>query len=92
MAGDRLQKDIFKWLSPPDPWKNHHIARKSCHHGSAAWFIQGDMFSEWKASEAPSSSMWIHGKRSSMPSFYAFTETESLVFVAGAGKSVFWYV
>ena len=90
MAGDSLQKDIFKWLSPPDPWKNHHIACKSRHHGSAAWFIEGDMFSEWKASEDPSSSLWIHGKRSLIPTFNAFTETECLVFVAGAGKSVFW--
>ena len=27
-----------------------------------------------------------------MPSHYALTETETLLFVAGAGKSVFWYV
>ena len=75
-AGDRLQKDIFKWLSPPDSWKNHHIACKSRHPGSAAWFIQGDAFSEWKASEKPSSCLWIHGKRPLILNFYAFKETD----------------
>ena len=63
LAGDKLQKDIFKWLSPPDPWKNHHIACKSRHRGSAEWFIQGNTFLEWKASKDPSSSLWIYGKR-----------------------------
>ena len=63
LAGDSLQLDIFKWLLPPDPWTNHHVARKSRHPESAAWFIQGDMFSEWKASEEPSSCLWIYGKR-----------------------------
>ena len=72
LAGDSLQQDIFRWLSPPDPWKNHHIACKSRHGGSAAWFIQGNTFSEWKASEALSPLLWVHGKRQLMPSSYAF--------------------
>ena len=76
LAGDKLQQDIFRWLSPPDPWKNHNIACKSRHPGSAAWFIHGDTFSEWKVSDAPSSSLWIHGKRALMPSCYDFIETE----------------
>jgi hypothetical protein len=63
LAGDSLEQDIFRWLSPPDPWKNHHIACKSRHRGSAEWFVQSNTFSEWKASEAPSSLLWVHGKR-----------------------------
>ena len=62
-TGESLQKDIFGWLSPPDPWKNHHAACKSRHRGTADWFIQGDKFSEWRTSEVPSSLLWIHGKR-----------------------------
>ena len=50
------------------------------------------MFSEWKTSDSPSSSLWIYGKRSFMSIFYAFVETEHFSLVAGAGKSVFWYV
>jgi len=61
-AGDKLQRDIRKWLSPPDPWKNHNIARESRHNGTAAWFTQGKVFAEWKAS-SPGSVLWIHGKR-----------------------------
>ena len=50
------------------------------------------MFLEWKASQIPSSSLWVHGKRQFIPGPYAFTKTETFPFVAGAGKSVFWYV
>jgi hypothetical protein len=60
---DSLQKDIFGWLSPPDPWKNHHAACKSRHPGTVEWFIQGNTFSEWKTSEVPGSLLWVHGKR-----------------------------
>ena len=84
LTGDDLQQDIFKWLSPPDPWKNHHIACESRHRGSAAWFIQGNTFSQWKASEAHSSLLWVHGKRSLMLSYYVFAETET--FRSGRGK------
>jgi hypothetical protein len=62
LAGDKLQQDIHHWLSPPDPWKNHNTARESHHEGTAAWFIHGNSFSEWKSS-APKSLLWIHGKR-----------------------------
>jgi ankyrin repeat domain-containing protein 50 len=62
LAGDQSQKAIQKWLSPPDPWKNHNIARDSRHEASATWFIKGETFSEWKSS-GPSSLLWIHGKR-----------------------------
>jgi hypothetical protein len=77
MAGDKLQRDIRNWLSPPDPWKNHHIARESHLGGTAAWFIQGDTFSEWKAS-GQNSLLWIHGKREFLPRAYAFTGIDSL--------------
>jgi len=63
-AGDKLQQDIRSWLSPPDPWKNHNVARGLHHKGTAAWFTQGNAFSEWKSS-GPSSLLWIHGKRKS---------------------------
>ena len=87
LTGDDLQKDIFKWLSPPDPWKNHHTARGSHHGGSAAWFIEGNTFSEWKASEARSSLLWVHGKRPSSPSSYSDAETET--FRSGCRKKRF---
>jgi hypothetical protein len=89
LAGDNLNNDISKWLSPPDPWKNHHLACKSRHRQSAAWFTQGNTFSEWKASEATSSLLWVYGKRSLMHSSYAFAETEVFPFRSGRGKKRF---
>ncbi|KAH9964694.1 hypothetical protein BGW80DRAFT_1447982 [Lactifluus volemus] len=71
--GDQLQRDIRIWLSPPDPSTNHNIARTAHHKGTAAWFIQGDTFQEWKTR---GSLLWIHGK------------PLLLVFAAGSGKSV----
>jgi hypothetical protein len=92
LAGDNLQQDTFKWLSPPDYWNNHHSTCKLRHPGSAEWLIQGNTFSEWKSSDLPVSLLWVRGKRAFMPSSYASVEAEILVFKAGAGKSVLWYV
>jgi hypothetical protein len=86
-----LQDDIRSWFSPPDPWKNHNIARRSRHNGTADWFIQGDTFSEWKLS-GPSSLLWVHGKRELPPNVFYFVELMVTPSVAGAGKSVLWYV
>src|SRR5258708_193760 len=91
-TGDNLQQDIFKWLSPPDHWNTHHSTCKLRHPGSAEWFIKGNTFSEWKSSDDPVSLLWVRGNRAFMPSSYALVETEILVFKAGAGKSVLWYV
>jgi hypothetical protein len=67
MAGDKLRSDIRNWLSPPDPWKNHDIARELRHGETGAWFVNGETLSEWKASGS-SSLLWIHGKRRLLPS------------------------
>ena len=85
-------EDIRRWLSPPDPWKNHNIACKSRHGESASWFLQGNTYSEWKASKAPGSLLWVHGKRPLRQFLVARSETDISIFVAGAGKSVLWYV
>ena len=71
-TGDSLQKDIFGWLSPPDPWKNHYAACESRHCGTAEWFIQGNTFLEWRTSEVPGSLLWVHGKRLLFPSFCGY--------------------
>ena len=71
LAGDKLQQDICGWLSPPDPWKNHNIARELRQAGTAEWFIQGCTFSEWKSSGS-NSVLWIHGKREFHPTITPF--------------------
>ena len=75
-TGDSLQKDIFGWLSPPDPWKNHHSACESRHRGTAEWFIQGNTFTEWRTSKDPGSLLWVHGKRLLFSGFYGSAETK----------------
>jgi hypothetical protein len=75
MSGDELQRDIRLWLSPPDPWKNYNAALKSRQCGTGAWFINGNMLSEWKAT-GRSSLLWIHGKRQLTPSTYPLAETD----------------
>jgi hypothetical protein len=49
------------------------------------------MISEWKASGL-SSLLWVHGKRQFSPSTYSFAETDGFPPIAGAGKSVLWFV
>jgi hypothetical protein len=95
VAGDKLQRDIKTWLSPPDPWKNHHLACESRHAGTAAWLVQGRAFLDWTGKESrPSSLLWLHGKRElPLALKLLYTETDRFsVLVAGAGKSVLWYV
>src|SRR5258708_5629187 len=91
LSGEKLRQNVRSWLSSPDPSINHKIACESRYTGTAAWFLQGDTFSEWMLSE-PSSLLWIHGKRSLSPTLLVLQRLIILPYVAGAGKSILWYV
>jgi len=56
---NQLRRDIHKWLSPPDPSTNHNIACATHHKGTATWFLEGNIFQEWKTT---GSLLWIYGK------------------------------
>jgi hypothetical protein len=58
--GDQLQKDSRTWISPPDPSKNHVIARRIHSGDTAVWFTQGPTFKNW---DLTGGLLWIHGKR-----------------------------
>ena len=60
-VGDQRQENFRRWLSVPDPWVNHNIARNAHHPGTATWFTQGDIINDWKST---GSTLWIHGLRS----------------------------
>jgi hypothetical protein len=60
LTGNQLRQDFRRWLSPPDPSTNHNIACSAHHEGTATWFIQGNIFNEWRSSGPL---LWIHGKR-----------------------------
>src|SRR6266850_5038439 len=85
LAGDKLLSDIRTWLSPPDPWKNYNIARKSRHGETGAWFVKSSTLSGWKES-GRSSLLWIHGKRQLHSSTFAFADTDSVPFRSGRWK------
>jgi hypothetical protein len=73
LIGDKLLRDVRDWLSPPDPWTNHNLARESRHSGTGNWWIRGDAYAKWKSS-GPNSLLWIHGKRQySVAVFYSET-------------------
>jgi len=84
MAGDQLQENVRRWLSTPDPWMNHNIARKVHHRDTAVWFIQGDVFRQWRSTGRL---LWIHGlrRRIYLPSFPLLIRP---YVVAGSGKTV----
>jgi len=55
-----IQDKLQRWLSPPDPWTNFNIARKTQHPGTSTWFTQGDTFRQWKST---TSLLWVNGLR-----------------------------
>ncbi|KAI0259743.1 hypothetical protein BC834DRAFT_832996 [Gloeopeniophorella convolvens] len=57
--GDRLLNDCHAWLHYPSPSTNHNIARKTHLPGTAKWFIQGEVFVDWKTT---GSLLWLYGK------------------------------
>ncbi|KAH9974446.1 hypothetical protein BGW80DRAFT_181747 [Lactifluus volemus] len=57
---------LRKWLTPPDPSKNHNHACSMQHEGTATWFIEGTRFKEWKMN---GSLLWIHGHRTRLFSY-----------------------
>ena len=86
--GNQLQMDARGWISPPDPSKNHVIARRIHYGESAVWFTQGRTFKEW---DLTGGLLWIHGKRecSPKPPPPLFL-SHRFVTVAGSGKSILW--
>ena len=89
IVGERLLKDLRKWLTPPDPSTNHTIACDAQHERTSAWIFNEDVFKEWESS---GSLLWIHGKGMTL---YTGSEVHMSLttpgFVAGSGKSILWF-
>ena len=58
----RRVREDRAWLSPPDPSINLNTVSKVQHQGTATWFFEENIFTEWK-SKATTPLLWIHGKR-----------------------------
>ena len=82
-TGNHFRDSLLRWLSPPDPSINHNTASKVHHIGTAQWFLQGSIFSQWKSTDP---FLWIHGKRVLL---LAFTTRRPLIvscFYSGFGE------
>ncbi|KAN0141385.1 hypothetical protein V8E53_001141 [Lactarius tabidus] len=55
----QVRASLRSWVTPPDPSTNHNIACRIQLDGTAQWFFQGGIFSEWKST---GSLLWIYGK------------------------------
>ena len=91
IVGEKLLRDARKWLAPPDPWENHNSARESHYKDTSSWFIHGNAYEEWKSSVS-NSHLWIHGKRACLSISCFQLLRRGFLFVAGAGKSILWYI
>ena len=78
-SDDQLHERIQKWLSPPDPSINHNTACETHHNGTAAWFLEGRIYNEWKATGAL---LWTHGNRTVLHSCSAYAAND-LCFCSG---------
>lgn len=83
-----MQENFQRWLSAPDPWINHNIAREAHHCGTATWFTQGSISAEWQST---ASVLWVHGLRKHAP-YVSVATPHRFCVLAGSGKSIFWYI
>lgn len=51
---------IKNWLSPPDPWTNHHAARELHQAGTGEWMLENDAYKAWLCGST--GHLWLYGK------------------------------
>ncbi|KAH8983519.1 hypothetical protein EDB92DRAFT_1819449 [Lactarius akahatsu] len=90
MKRDRLQRDARKWISPPDPSKNHIIARRIHYGKSAVWCTRGPTFKNW---DLTGGLLWIHGIPGSGKSILcsSIIEEAKALRKAGLGLVAYYY-
>ena len=86
---DPLREKIYRWLSAPDPSSNHIDAHEKLQDSTGAWFVDGQVFSNWK--NEPNSFIWIYGIRMSLRMLCSMGPDESrkrAAAKASSGKQV----
>ncbi|KAI0316317.1 hypothetical protein OF83DRAFT_1060548, partial [Amylostereum chailletii] len=48
----QVDKEIIRWLSPPDPSTNHNLMSESHHPGTGEWHLRSDTFKDWRTTNA----------------------------------------
>ncbi|KAF8496179.1 hypothetical protein F5888DRAFT_413684 [Russula emetica] len=85
---EQLRENVHKWLSPPDPSKNHNIACNTHLKKTAKWFFQGRIYQEWKST---GSLLWVHGKPGSGKSVLCSTVIQDIGAMCKAGNASMAY-
>lgn len=67
---------ITDWLSPPDPWTNHEMARQQYESKTGSWFLQSEKYREWKIGAVRN--LWIHVKAGSGKTILCSTAIEDI--------------
>ncbi|KAH9024217.1 hypothetical protein EDB85DRAFT_1829089, partial [Lactarius pseudohatsudake] len=86
--GNQLRESLRRWVTPPDPSTNHNIACDIHHRGTAEWFFQGSLFSEWKFA---GSLLWIYGKLLTLSSSSTIIQDIVKLREAGLALMVYFY-
>jgi len=48
---DKVDADVKRWLSPPDPSTNHNHNLQNRHEQTGLWLLQHEDFEEWKETD-----------------------------------------
>lgn len=59
IAEEKTDEALRYLLSPPNVTKNYEDALEQRHDGTGDWFLQSEIFTEWKNN--PDSILWLHG-------------------------------
>jgi hypothetical protein len=54
------RENVLKWIARSDLCSSSHkAARKQCQLGTGNWFLQGQIYQNWR--KKPGSFLWLHG-------------------------------
>lgn len=79
-----LERNIMKWLSPPDTSAIHCRAQEEKHTGSCNWFLQSRIFHDWK--RTPAGFLWLHGLPGSGKTILSSAIIQNLTAIAKDSK------
>jgi hypothetical protein len=68
---------IKNWLSPPDPWTNHHAARGLHQAGTGQWVLENDAYKAWLAGSTRH--LWLSGKAGCGKTILSSTMVENVL-------------
>ncbi|KAM3418308.1 hypothetical protein BST61_g4307 [Cercospora zeina] len=84
---------IVSWLSPPDPWTNHNLARQLRDPDSGGWLFQEPAYADWKTGS--SRLLWMYGKAGCGKTVLCSTAIEGMKTYCGgrpsSGLAVFYF-